>query len=312
MDKPVTPTKDNLTIGFIGAGKVGAALATLLSGKGYRVVAVASRTFSRAKDLARQIDADALEDPVQVARLANLVFITTPDDAIGPVVERVAEQGVWSSDQGVIHTSGVHSSAILAPAAKAGALVASMHPLQSFATSVEARQHLPHSAFTLEGDEVLLATLEEMLTCLGAHWFTISGADKPIYHAGSCIACNYAVTLFSLAVNLYEGFGLSESEATNVLLPLLRGTVDNLAKVGLPGALTGPIARGDVGTIQLHLEALAERAPGIAQLYSDLGLQTLPIALAKGQLEGRKAKEIEAILQSARSGPDGTGGGEKK
>lgn len=304
-------TKDNLRIGFIGAGKVGAALAILLSQRGYQVVAIASRTFGRAQELAAQTGAEPVEDISKVAGLANLVFITSSDDAIRPIVEQVAARGGWRAGHGVVHTSGVHTSEILAPAAKAGARVASMHPLQTLASAGEALQHLPGSSFTLEGDAELRHTLEELVTALGAHWFAISAADKPVYHAGSCIACNYTVTLFSLAVSLYEGFGLSSAEATAVLLPLLRGTVDNLANVGLPGALTGPIARGDVGTVQLHLEALAQRAPGTVEMYCHMGLQTLPIALAKGQIDGQKAREIEHLLQSARNGRNGTGG-EKK
>jgi predicted short-subunit dehydrogenase-like oxidoreductase (DUF2520 family) len=101
-----------------------------------------------------------------------------------------------------------------------------------------------------------------------------------------------------MATDLWRGFGVPAAQATQALLPLLRGTVNNIEKIGLPHCLTGPIARGDVGTLRNHLEALLERAPGMIDAYRQLGLQAIPIALEKGRISQEKALEIKALLEA--------------
>jgi predicted short-subunit dehydrogenase-like oxidoreductase (DUF2520 family) len=279
--------------GFIGAGTVGTALAVRLRGKGYGVVAVASRTRASAQRLAGMVDGCRVCDhPQAVADAADLVFITTPDGAI----PQVAAQVKWRPGQGVVHCSGADSLNILAPAAECGALRGGFHPLQTFATVAYAIENIPGSTFALEADGALLATLKEMAAALGGHWIELRPGDKVVYHAAAVIACNYMITLVKLATDLWKTFGVSTPEATQALLPLLRGSLNNLDNVGLPNSLTGPIARGDAGTVQKHLAALRERAPELLPAYEELGRQTIPIALAKGKIDKEKASELNAIL----------------
>jgi predicted short-subunit dehydrogenase-like oxidoreductase (DUF2520 family) len=136
-----------------------------------------------------------------------------------------------------------------------------------------------------------------MATSLDGDWVELKAGDKVLYHAAAVIACNYLVTLVKLATDLWQTFSIPSDQATRALLPLIRGTVHNIDTVGLPQCLTGPIARGDTGTIQKHLAALEQRAPAIASAYRELGLQTIPIALAKGKIDEEKAKELEALLR---------------
>ncbi|MCJ7807185.1 MAG: DUF2520 domain-containing protein, partial [Dehalococcoidia bacterium] len=110
-------------------------------------------------------------------------------------------------------------------------------------------------------------------------------------------ACNYLVTLVKLATDLWQSFGVSSQQATRSLLPLLRGTLNNIDNVGIPDCLTGPIARGDSGTIKKHISALERSAPGILSTYRELGLQTIPIALAKGKIDNEKGNELQALLK---------------
>jgi predicted short-subunit dehydrogenase-like oxidoreductase (DUF2520 family) len=118
-----------------------------------------------------------------------------------------------------------------------------------------------------------------------------------VYHAAAVIACNYLVTLVKLATDLWQTFNVPTQQATRALLPLLRGTLNNIEKVGIPQCLTGPIARGDTGTIQKHIDALNKLAPAVLPTYCELGRQTIPVALAKGRINKQQAEELKAILK---------------
>jgi predicted short-subunit dehydrogenase-like oxidoreductase (DUF2520 family) len=124
----------------------------------------------------------------------------------------------------------------------------------------------------------------------------LRGDDKVLYHAAAVIACNYLVTLTKLATDLWQTFGISTEEATQALLPLIQGTVDNLRNIGLPGCLTGPVARGDLGTIRKHLDALEARSPDLLSTYRELGRQTVPIAQAKGGVGEERARELKELF----------------
>jgi predicted short-subunit dehydrogenase-like oxidoreductase (DUF2520 family) len=284
-----------LKLGFIGAGTIGSALALKLSRRGYPVVAVSSRRHASARKLARAVGGcRAVTSGQEVADSAGIVFITTPDDAIASVAKQVR----WHEGQMVVHCSGADSTAILEPARKAGAGVGVFHPLQTFADAEQALENLPGSTFALEAEAPLLGILQEMATTLGGRWIRIAAGDRAVYHAAAVIACNYLVTLVKLATDLWQTFGVPRKEATEALLPLIRGTVRNLETVGLPQCLTGPIARGDSGTIKKHLEALERVSPDTLSSYRELGLKTIPIALAKGRIDEGQAEELKAALES--------------
>jgi len=178
-----------------------------------------------------------------------------------------------------------------------GARVGAFHPLQTFASVRQAIDNIPGSTFALEAEEPLLNTLKDMATALDGHWVELKASDKVIYHAAAVIACNYLVTLVKLATDLWQTFNVPPSQATQALLPLLRGTLNNIDTVGIPQCLTGPIARGDIGTINKHLDALQQTAPHLLSTYRELGQQTIPIALAKGRINKSQAQELQAILE---------------
>jgi predicted short-subunit dehydrogenase-like oxidoreductase (DUF2520 family) len=283
-----------LKTGFIGAGTTGTALAVRLSQKKWPVVAVSSRTLSSAQRLARRVpNCQVCHTAQELADIAELVFITTPDDVIAQVCSKVR----WRKGQSVVHCSGAHSVDILEPAKKLGAAVGSFHPLQTFADVDQAIENLPGSTFVLEAEEPLLSTLKELTRFLNGNWVRLKPGDKVLYHAAAVFACNYLVTLVKLALDLWQNFGISSQDATRALLPLLRGTINNIDNIGLPNCLTGPIARGDLGTIERHLSALEDRSPSLLTTYKELGLQTIPIALAKGKVNEQKAKEMKALLR---------------
>lgn len=281
-----------LKLGFIGAGTVGTALATRLSQQGYPVVAVSSRSKTSAQRLAEAVGGCLILDAQGVADRAELVFITTPDDAIAQVASSVR----WHKGQDVVHCSGADSAAILEPAQKLGAETGVFHPLQTFASIKQAIENIPGSTFAIEASEPLLSTLKEMATALGGHFIELKASDKVLYHTAAVFACNYLVTLVKLATDLWQSFDVPQGQAVRALLPLLRGTIHNIETIGIPQCLTGPIARGDVGTIKKHLDALRQRAPDLLLAYQELGLQTIPIALAKGRIDQKRAEELRVIL----------------
>ena len=280
-------------LGFIGAGMVGNALAIRLNRQGYPVVAVSSRSYTSAQKLSRSVgNCHTCENNQDVANTAELVFITTPDDTIPPVVAEVR----WRVGQSVVHCSGADSTDTLEPARHLGAQIGVFHPLQTFASVRQAVENIPGSTFALEASEPLLNTLKDMTTALGGQWVTLQASDKVIYHTAAVTACNYLVTLVKLATDLWQTFNIPPQQATNALLPLLRGTINNIDTVGIPQCLTGPIARGDTGTVRKHLDALRGKAPVVLSTYRELGLQTIPVALAKGRINQSQARELEALL----------------
>ena len=283
-----------MKLGFIGAGVAGTTLAAALDGQGRRVVAVGSRTRASAEKLAARLAQCEALAPQGVADAADLVFVTTPDDAIASVVASLR----WRAGQSVVHCSGAASTDILEPARSAGALVGGFHPLQTFASPDQAIRNLPGTTFALEAEEPLLSTLAELATTLGGSWIRLRPADKVLYHASAVVASNYLVTLVKLAADLWQEFGVETPVAVQALLPLLRGTLANLGQVGLPSCLTGPIARGDLGTVGRHLAALRAADSPVLETYCQLGLQAIPIALAKGTLDPARAEALAGLLTS--------------
>jgi len=283
-------------IGFIGAGVTGTALACQLWRQGYQVIAASSRSIASAQRLAAKIEGcAACPSPQQVADLADVVFITTPDDIIADIAANLK----WRPGQTVIHCSGVHSTDILEPVRKYGAHVCCLHPLQTFAGIEAAIASIPGSTFALEGDEFGLSLARDMATAMQGNIIVLKAGDKVLYHAAAVILSNYLVTLMKTASDLWQSFGIPREEAIKALLPLLKGTVNNIERMGIPGCLTGPIARGDVETIRKHVAALDRDCSDAIDTYRLMGLKTLKIALARGHLSLETAGEIRGLLEGS-------------
>ena len=284
-----------LKIGFIGAGTVGTALAILLNEKGYRFVGASRKSRTPAGGTSKAVsNLRMLGSNQEVADIADLVFITTSDDAISAVASEVT----WRYGQSVVHCSGADSTDVLEPARKSGAMVGGFHPLQTFAGIEQAVANIPGSTFAIEAEEPLKSTLKEMATAFGGNWIELKAEDKAAYHAAAVFACNYLVTLVKLSTDLWQTFSIPPDKATQALLPLLRGTLNNIESIGIPNCLTGPIARGDTGTISKHIRILEEKAPALVSTYRELGIQTITVALAKGKIDTQRARELESILKT--------------
>ena len=280
-------------IGFIGAGTVGTALGAKLSEVGYPVAAVADVSREAAERFATFIpEARIFPSAQDLVDATPFVFVTTPDDLISKVVAEIS----WEDHHQVVHCSGAASLDVLEPARRSGAEVGSFHPCQSFASVEQAIRNLPGTTFAIEASSPLKETLARMAEDMGCSWITLSPGDKALYHAAAVFASNYFVTVVGIAADLFGRFGIEPSRAIDVLMPLLEGTLRNIKNMGLPRCLTGPVARGDLGTVKRHVEALRQRAPEFLRAYAELALKAVPIAVAKGTLSERKARQLEEFL----------------
>ncbi|KPK24668.1 MAG: hypothetical protein AMJ70_01240 [Dehalococcoidia bacterium SG8_51_3] len=282
-----------LKIGFIGAGPVGTAFAVNLSQRGYQVIGVFDVVREAVQRFADDVPGCRVYEKAQeLADSADMVFVTTPDD----IIPKATAELKWRDGQSVVHCSGASTVHSLEHAAEQGAMVGSIHPCQTFAGREQAIANLPGSTFAIEAEGPIKKTLTEIAKALDGDWVYLTSEDKALYHTAACIACNYFYTLVSIATDLWQNFGKTSAEATKAYIPLLQGSVNNIAKMGFPACLTGPIARGDVKTIQRHLAALEKSAPDILPLYRELGLKTIPIGIAKGTLSKRNAEELRVLL----------------
>ncbi len=286
----------NLKLGLIGAGTLGRALAWAQTAQGYPVVAVASRSLSSAQALARTIPGcQAMPQAQQVADRCDLVFVTTPDEAIGPVVSKVR----WAPGRGVIHCSGAQSLDALKYAAEMGASCASFHPLQTFAAvtaPAQATVRFEGVTFAIEAEGWLLAELQEMAARLGGKALLLKPENRALYHAAAVMSCGYLVTLMKAATDIWREMGFTEEEALQALMPLARTTLENVFEVGMRRAVTGPMVRGDTATLGQHLAALEERLPRLLPLYEALTLESR--SLAGNKVDARKVEEMIALAES--------------
>jgi len=268
-------------LGFIGAGKVGQTLARLWFEHGYRVGAVSSRSAASAEALARQVDAQVVP-AAHVPAHSDLILLTVPDDQISPVAEMLAQQNELT-DRGFLHTSGAHEALLLAPLAALGAQVGSLHPAFPFADVAVALQRLPGSTFAYQAEDAILrAQVLDLIAAADGQALKVSAGQKPLYHAALVLASNYTVTLYALAEALLLDLGADHAAADAALNALVGGTVENLRQRGIPDALTGPLTRLDLSTVEAHLQALTSHQPRLAFLYLELARLSFPMLKARG------------------------------
>jgi predicted short-subunit dehydrogenase-like oxidoreductase (DUF2520 family) len=226
-----------------------------------------------------------------------VVFITTPDDAIEATCSAIAENRGFDKGAVVVHSSGALSSDILSSAIECQASVASLHPLQSFASVEQAVKILPGSYCAVEGDESALAVVRRLVEDLGGIYLEIGTEGKTLYHAAAVVASNYLVALLDVAIALNRLAGMPPDVSFKALLPLIEGTLKNIGSKGIPQALTGPIARGDQGTVRAHLKAIGESSAELVTIYKTLGCHAVGLAKAKGTLGAETAKELFSLFQ---------------
>jgi predicted short-subunit dehydrogenase-like oxidoreductase (DUF2520 family) len=259
------------SVGIVGCGRMGTALAKTLGDKGHAIVGVSSLHRTSAQRLADICGISvATDQPWEITRKADVVFLTTPDGVIASVCDSISKQNGFSPVAVVLHCSGAHPSTILASARKSGASIGSMHPLQSFASVDITQNPFKGIRVSIEGDSKAVLMAGQMARDLEALPLQILTEGKPLYHAAAVVASNFLVTLMGAAFQLIQQAGVQPDEAFSVLKPLIDGTLANIGRVGIHQALTGPVVRGDVQTVQTHIQAIGQTVPELLPFYTCL------------------------------------------
>jgi len=293
---PKTAGKDYKKVSIIGAGMVGTAIGYLLKKNGFRIVSVADLSPLARKRAKAYLGCRTFSRPENAIQQADIIIITTPDDTIASVCSETV-RGKSLKGKLVLHASGACGLDVLDDAGKQGAAVACMHPLQSFSSIKQAIRNLPGSCFGVTADKKVLATVKKIVRALKGVPLLIAPAQKPLYHAAACFASNYLVSLMNTVESFYRAIGIKEKDARKAYLPLVYGSLKNIEHLGATSSLTGPIARGDLGTVKKHIAAIRTTLPQYAPLYAALGKTTVAVAQKKGALKESQARKINAVLK---------------
>jgi predicted short-subunit dehydrogenase-like oxidoreductase (DUF2520 family) len=280
-------------IGIVGAGAVGTALGLALNRAGWPVRAVASRDPARRQRFTDLVDgsrgfaeATALLDEVE------LILVAVPDDAIPAVAGGLR----MYSGQAMVHTSGALDASVLAPSMAAGTQIGSFHPLVAFADTERAVAALHGATVAIEGDDQLADLLARMAEAVGAVPVRLAPGSKSAYHAAAVLAAGGFVALLDAIAELGRVAGLDEAGSLTIYGPLLEQTLGNARALGIRAALTGPITRGDQGTLETHLATLRDHAPGVVDLYVAAAEREIALAEARGALTPEVSEHLRASL----------------
>ena len=285
-----------LRVGLLGAGRVGAVLGAALSAAGHDVVAAAGLSTASAERAARLLPGVPLLPADAVVAASDLVVLAVPDDTLAGLVAGLAETGAWRPGQLLFHTSGAHGLAVLEPAERGGVLSLALHPAMTFTGGEEDLARLVSAPFGVTSRPEHRAVAETLVLEMGGEPFWVAEADRGLYHAALVTGANHLVTLVAEAADLLRTAGVADP--AQVLTPLLTAALDNGLRRGDRG-LTGPVSRGDVGTVAAHLQTLADRAPSAVDSYVALARRTTERALAAGRLRPHEGAPLLDLLDGS-------------
>lgn len=282
------------TVGIVGAGPVGTALGVAIGRAGWPVVAVASRDASRRERFRSLVPGvRAFVEPAAILDEAELAILAVPDDAIAEVADSMRLYG----GQSLVHTSGLLGAEVLQSALAAGSQIGAFHPLVSFTSDVERSvAAIKGATIAVEGDERLMGLLADLAEAVGALPVRLPRGTKPAYHAAAMMASGGLVALLDAIVTLGAAAGMDERGALAVYGRLVEQTLANARTIGVNAALTGPIPRGDAGTVEAHLAALERLAPDAVELYLAVARRELRLAEARRTLSPEQLERVRAAL----------------
>ncbi len=288
-----------MRVGVVGAGRVGAVLGAALRAAGHDVVAAAGESDASRRRIAELLPGVTRDKPTAVARDCDLLLLAVPDDMLGNVVRMLADSGALHERQHVVHTSGRHGLAVLDPARRVGAHVAAMHPAMTFTGTAVDLDRLTGTVFGLTADASEREFVESLVADLDGTPMWVPEEMRTLYHAGLAHGANHLVTLVTEAMEILSAAGAADPAGT--LRPLLTAALDNALEQG-DAALTGPIVRGDLGTVRAHLEDITANAPQTLGSYVALARATLDRAVTDGRVVPIRAARIRDLLDAAVTG----------
>jgi predicted short-subunit dehydrogenase-like oxidoreductase (DUF2520 family) len=284
-------------VAIIGPGRLGTALAHALFHRGVPIRAVVGPSENKASRLALDVACETAVGSIEeIPADVEVVLICTPDDAIPSVARAVATVQLPFERLFAAHFSGALTSEVLAPIHERGARVASIHPVQSFAGGDNDWQQLAGIYYGIEAEAEALPKADRFVRLLGGIPVTIPREAKPAYHLACALASNFTVALVQAAAALLDEVGLAEKDATRFLLPLVEGTVRNVRQLGVTGAITGPIARGDTQTVKAHLDLLRRHNSELQQVYRALGKVAMALGRQRGSFDESKLDQMQKLL----------------
>jgi len=283
-------------IGVVGGGRVGAVLAAALRSAGHEISAVAGESAASRTRIETLLPGVRVDKPTAVARSCDLLLLTVPDDMLANVVTMLAASGAIRAGQDVVHTSGKHGLAVLAPAAEKGARVLAMHPAMTFTGTDVDLARLPGCVFGVTAAPDTAALAERLVADLRGSLVWVAEERRTLYHAGLAHGANHLVTVVAQAMDLLRASGATDPAST--LRPLLTAALDNALTYG-DAALTGPIVRGDVETVRAHLAEIAATSPATLDSYVAMARATANRAVLDGRLLPIRAAKLVGILNDA-------------
>ncbi|CAN5550851.1 hypothetical protein BH24ACT14_BH24ACT14_14110 [soil metagenome] len=281
-------------VAVIGPGRVGTALGMALDRAGYRIVAVAGRSRQGSDDFVRRLPSARSMAAADAARGAELVLVCVGDDALVEVVRRVAAADAVAEGSRWVHTSGGYGTDVLEPVRLAGAAVAACHPAQTFPDPDTGLAALPGTSWAVTADEGDLGWARVLVTDLRGSPVTVDAGSRTLYHAGLTVGSNATATVVTLARDLLLGAGVTDP--SQFLGPLVTTSASNAASRGA-AALTGPVRRGDAGTVARQLDELRTVLPEAVEAYLALSRLALRHARRAG-LGDEAAAAVAAVLDN--------------
>jgi predicted short-subunit dehydrogenase-like oxidoreductase (DUF2520 family) len=286
------------TLNIIGCGNVGQTLAHLWSKKGtFKIQDICNRSFASAQDACDFIGEGHAVESLCDMRQADIFLISTSDQMIAGCCDVLVASNVLKTGNIVFHCSGALPSSILNSVTKTGALIASIHPIKSFADPDLCIINFLGTFCGVEGDETAVTELEIAFHAIGGKTFNINSANKTFYHAASVVVSNYLTALVELGVQTYVKAGLTREEALQIIAPIAHGMITNIVQLDTANALTGPIARGDVSTVNTQLNAFQNWKPEFGELYRLLGGIALDLSIIKDTASHESLELIAKLLK---------------
>lgn len=284
------------TMNIIGCGRVGKTLAYLWHcNQSIHVQGISNRSRASAQNAIDFIGSGTACPPEEL-QPADFTMIATGDSAISSCATQLANTGILRPGDIVFHCSGALGSEILADVKSCDALIASVHPIKSFAEPASAAASFRGTFCGIEGDPEAIARLTPLFQNIGGLPLPLHSKTKALYHAGMAISANYLVTLLQWGIDTLEQAGLPPETGLKVLEPMVRNTLDNIFELGPARALTGPITRRDHTIVRQHIEALQNWQPELAKLYCALGYETLKLAQRNGPALPDQEQTIKKLL----------------
>ncbi len=286
------------TINFLGCGRLGKTLGHLWARhKIFKIGSVLTTSYENSKAAVDFIGCGQIATSIEQMNPADIWLLATPDDCLQVMVDVLAGTGLIQPDQTVFHCSGAVSFTILQTMKSQGAMIASIHPVKSFADPKMSVDSFDSTWCGFEGDGQALTLLTPAFEAIGGHVFPVDPTKKTMYHTANVMVCNNLIGLIEAGMELFEQAGIPRDKALQITAPIIKDTLENVSRLGTTDALTGPVARGDIATIERHLDSLLNQDDHrLNELYRLLGSYLVDLTIQKQTVEKVNIEKMLALF----------------